>query len=171
MFITNKRVKPPDFITLGSFNIETVTEFKLLGVTIDNKLQFAKHISNLSLIINSKLFSIKRLFYLCTSAKIQFFKTFILPYFDYCISLFIYFSKDIIQRLCNKYYLCLFKLFGVEFTDFNTANENNEFLHKKFGIFAFQHRIFSRISTFSFKILNFNNSPKPLHIVIYKKVI
>jgi hypothetical protein len=29
--------------------------------------------------------------------------------------------------------------------------------------FAFQHRIFSRISTFSFKILNCNNSPKSLH--------
>ena len=56
----------------------------------------------MSPIINSKLFSKKRLFYLSNSVKAQFFKTLILPYFDFTLS--IYFNKSVIQRLCNKYY-------------------------------------------------------------------
>jgi len=78
-----------------------VTSFKLLGVTLDNKLTFTEHCSNLKKIINRKLYSIKRLFFLCTSVKIHFFKTFILPYFDYCLSLIIYFPSSAYQSLCN----------------------------------------------------------------------
>jgi chromosome partitioning protein len=33
-----------------------------------------------------------------------------LPYFDYCQTLCIYFSKEIIQKLANTYNNCLFKL-------------------------------------------------------------
>ena len=39
----------------------------------------------------------------------------------------------------------------------------NDFLHKKFNIYSFQHCIFSRISLLSFKIINFVNSPIILH--------
>jgi hypothetical protein len=91
MFVTNRRVKLPKEITVDSKNVNNklieikvsvVTSFKLLGVTIDNKLTFTEHCSNVKKIVNWKMYSIKRLFYLCTSVKIQFFKTFILPYFD-----------------------------------------------------------------------------------------
>ena len=100
MFVTNRRVKLPKEITVDSKNVNNklieikvsvVTSFKLLGVTIDNKLTFTEHCSILKKIVNWKMHSIKRLFYLCTSVKIQFFKTFILPYFDYCLSLITYF--------------------------------------------------------------------------------
>jgi hypothetical protein len=37
--------------------------------------------------INRKLYSINRLFYLPFNVKLQFFKSFLLPYFDYGISL------------------------------------------------------------------------------------
>ena len=98
----------------------------------------------------------------CAFVKIQFFKTFILPYFDYCISLFIYFNKQTLQKFCNKYYLCLFKLFKVEFSDFNSFDDINIYLHKRFGIYSFQHRIFSRISILSYKLLNFVSAPRIL---------
>ncbi len=45
--------------------------------------------------INRKMFSIKSLFQLSFSVKIQFFKTFVMTYFDYCGSLSMYFSKAI----------------------------------------------------------------------------
>ena len=166
MFVTDRRVSIPTHIELdmmeNGVSIEVVDSFKLLGVIIDNKLNFNNHIAKLCLTINSKLFSINRLFYLCTSVKIQFFKTFILPYFDYCSSLFIYFNKNSLQKLCNKYYLCLFKLFKVEFSDLASLNEVNDYLHKRFGIYSFQHRLFSRISILSFKLLNFLDSPRIL---------
>ena len=76
MFITNKRAKLPSEIEVDGNLIKTVDNFKLLGVTLDNKLNFSTHCSNLKKIINRKMYSIKRLFYLATSVKIQFFKTF-----------------------------------------------------------------------------------------------
>ena len=109
-----------------------------------------------------KLFSIKRLFYLSTSVKVQFFKTFILPYFDYCLTLSIYFNKSVIQRLCNKYYLCLYMLFKLDSHNYTDYNELNEYLLGKFNIPAFQHRIIHRLSIFSYKMLNFTSAPEIL---------
>ena len=96
MFVTNKRIKPPKEIIIDTkivnnktvdIKVSVVTSFKLLGVTLDNKLTFIEHCSNIKKIVNKKLYSINRLFFLCTSIKIHFFKTFIPLYFDYCLSL------------------------------------------------------------------------------------
>ena len=92
MFITKMRVKIPTSIVLWNHRIEKVNNFKLIGFNIDNKLSFTDHVASICKSINQKLFSIKRLFYLATSVKVKFFKSFILPYFDYCGSLFIYYS-------------------------------------------------------------------------------
>ena len=145
--------------------IQCVSEFKLLGITIDNKLNFNAHVTKLCHCINSKLFSIKKIFYLNTSVKVQFFKTFILPYFDYCSTLLIYFNKTVIQKLCNKYYLCISKLLRINFDDLNLTDfkQINDYLMEKFDIPAFQFRICQRLSIFSFKMLNYDSSPKILH--------
>ena len=99
MFINNKRVKLPNEIYIDGFYVKVVDSFKLLGVIIDNKLNFSEQCLNIKKLVNRKLYSIKRLFYLSTTVKIQFFKTFILPYFDYCSSLLIYYPKSSIQSL------------------------------------------------------------------------
>ena len=120
MFVTNKRIKPPKEIIIDTkivnnktvdIKVSVVTSFKLLGVTLDNKLTFIEHCSNIKKIVNKKLYSINRLFFLCTSVKIHFFKTFILPYFDYCLSLILYFPPSAYQSLNNCFNLCLYKLF------------------------------------------------------------
>ena len=64
MVLTNKRIKIPESICFDEIEIKCVNEFKLWGITIDSKLSFNTHVSNLGRIINSRLFSIKRLFYL-----------------------------------------------------------------------------------------------------------
>jgi hypothetical protein len=55
MFVTNKRVKLPKEIAISSkiannetvdLKVNVVTSFKLLGVTLDNKLTFTEHCSN-----------------------------------------------------------------------------------------------------------------------------
>ena len=58
--------------------IKVVNEITLLGFKIDQNLNFSNFACSISLVVNKKLFSIKRLFYLSNSVKIQFFKTFIL---------------------------------------------------------------------------------------------
>ena len=162
-------MKIPESFTYNNIEIKCVKEFKLLGITIDYKLTFNTHISNVASSINSKLFSIKRIFYLSTSVKVQFFKTFILPYFDYCSTLSIYFSKAVIQRLCNKYFLCLNLLFKLDLSQFTNCNELNDYLQDKYNIPAFQHRLLQRLSIFSFKMLNFVSAPKILKEIIETK--
>ena len=155
MIITDKRIKKrPSEIKVLDVAVKIVDHFKLLGVTIDNKLSFSKFSSELKSSINKKLFSIKRLFYLSTSVKMQFFKSFILPYFDYCLSLLIYFPKPIIQSLNNCFNSCLFKLFN--FTQDTTIEEdsNNDNLNsfnnklQSYGLFSYQHRLMNKLFTF-----------------------
>ena len=59
----------------NNVDIEVVSSFKLLGVTIDNKFTFHKYISMTCRRINNVLHSIKRLFFLQLATKIQFFKS------------------------------------------------------------------------------------------------
>lgn len=119
MFINKTRNITPDEILIDNKRVEVVSSFRLLGVTIDNKLSFLHHCRDLRKNINKRLYSIKRIFYLPFSVKIQFFKTFILPFFDYCSTLLIYYPKESIQKLANAYNQCLFKLLGIKFNDYN----------------------------------------------------
>jgi hypothetical protein len=170
MFIHNKRKIDdiPKFIDFGNnIHVQVVDEFKLLGVTLDSKLNFQKHVANIMLSINRKLYSIKRLFFLSFKLKMQFFKTFILPYFDYCSTLSIYFAKTTMLKLCNCFYYCLFKLFKWNFND-KTTNDIHLIL-KDFNLFSFQHRNFYRISMLIFKIY-FKQQPPLLYQLILDNV-
>ena len=56
IFVTYKRIKTPKSLLLGDQSIEVVDTFKLLGIKINNKLNFLKHVSKLRRSINVKLF-------------------------------------------------------------------------------------------------------------------
>jgi hypothetical protein len=175
MIITRKRIDFPIEINFDGISIKVVKQFKLLGIIIDDKMLFSKYIASICLKVNYKLYSIKKLFYLSTSVKVQFFKAFILPYFDYCLSLSIYYSKSVVQKLCNCYNMCLVKLFNSTKNDkfiFNDEDDDklikiNNFL-KKFNIFSFTHRIFIRLNLFLFKIVT-NESPPLLNSYLKKE--
>jgi hypothetical protein len=136
---------------VNNIDIDVVPSFRLLGVTIDNKLSFHKYISMTCGRINNALFSIKRLFFLPLATKIQFFKTFILPIFDYCLSLSIYYAKYIIAKLSNSYYITMTKLFK-----FNFANKSFDEIQSSlanYKLHSFTHRVFTRLDLFIFKIV------------------
>ena len=132
-----------------------VNQFKLLGVIIDNDLTFLPQVASLRIKINQRLFSIKKIFFLDDSVKLQFFKTFILPYFDYCSTLLIYYPKSTIQKIMNSYNFCLFKLFNIKY-DINTSNDFNKMNNylEGFGLSCFQHRLIQRLMIFSYNIMN-----------------
>jgi hypothetical protein len=159
MFVTNKRIVLPKSVKIGEIDVEVVKEFKLLGVTIDNTLSFTTHVANTCKVINRKLYSIKRLFYLATSVKLQFFKSFIMPYFDYCATLYLYYPKVMLQRLSNMYFFCLFKLFKWNFHD--DVVVANKFLNDH-GLFTLQHRILIRFATFAWKQYMLDGVPSEL---------
>ena len=171
MFVTNKRVQLPNEIVVDGNVVKVIKSFKLLGVTLDNKLNFAEHCSNVKKLINRKIYSIKRLFYLATTVKIQFFKTFILPYFDYCSTLLIYFPKSSIQSLNSCFNICLFKLFKftpekIDFEDIlSTENGEGAVMHRfeetlqRYGLQTFQRRLLERFLLFTQTIINSEKSP------------
>ncbi len=131
----NKQIEPPKQLELNGARVEVVSTFKLLGVTLDNKLKVDKFTSEVRNKIVQKMHSIKKLFQLSTSVKMEFFKSFMMPYFDYCSTLAIYYAKTAIQRMCNRFNLCLFKLFKMKNT-VKTNEELNEHNNKleKFGL-------------------------------------
>jgi len=118
------------------------------------------------------MFSIERLFCLATKVKIHFFKTFILPYFDYCLSLIIYFPSPAIQSLSNCFNFCLPRLFNFRPAEINYLESfpeeeekiMTEFLSKlqSYSLFTFQSRVFSKLLIFSHGIINNPNSPTSL---------
>jgi hypothetical protein len=93
------------------------------------------------------MYSIKKLFQLYYSVKMQFFKSFMLPYFDYCSTLSFYFAKTALQRMCNCFNISLLKLFKIK----NEANNNDELsLHNNkleaLGLFTFEHRLVAKLA-------------------------
>ena len=168
MFITNKQnITIPEFINISGNNVKVVTEFKLLGIIIDNKLNFKSNTAKIKRSINIRLYSIQKLFQLPLAVKIQFLKTFILPYFDYCATLCIYYSKSILQKLANSYNNCIFKLINVKSVHDSIINSSEDFnkwntLLEQYGLNGFQHRLIIRLATYIQKIFCYSNSPSNL---------
>ena len=63
MFVTNKHIKKklPKFKAINGVQVEVVESFKLLGVTIDNKLSFTKYSSDMRKIIKKYIYSFANL--------------------------------------------------------------------------------------------------------------
>jgi hypothetical protein len=62
----------PGFIDLLGNQVEVVTEFKVLGVTIGEKFTFEAHFKLLRAKVTEKLFAIKKIFYLSNSIQLLF---------------------------------------------------------------------------------------------------
>ena len=70
---------------IGSYNIESSEQQKLLGVLIDNKLTFDKHINNLCAKASQKLNMLCRVSsFMSTNKKRLVMKAFISSQFSYC---------------------------------------------------------------------------------------
>ena len=155
MFIHNNNVSLNYLdknVNLVNNSIEIVDNFKLLGVTIDSTLKFTLYVNNISNTINIKTNNIKRMYFVSQNVRLQFFKSFILPHFDYCSSLFIYFSKDLIDKLNKLYLNCLKKLFKFDFKHLSIEDQQHQL--ENHGLTHFYNRLFYRLSIFIYKISN-----------------
>ena len=130
-------------------------------LTLSSTVSFA---SSLKLSINKKLFAIKKLFYLPLEVKIQFFKTFIMPYFDFGLSLIIYYSKSAINILSKSYYACIFHLFKLNLSH-KTQIEINLSL-KSFNLYSLETKIFLKLCKFSFLAKNSPQAPEELKEIL-----
>jgi hypothetical protein len=172
MFVTSKRsqsVGLPKTIKMDGVDIQAVQSFKLLGVTLDTQLSFSKYANDIKLIAIRKMYSIKRLFFLSLSVKVQFLKSFILPYFDYCMSLLIYYPKQTIQKLNNSYNFCIKKLLKINLEDKAPKDDESESKQqddedqvikfnksiKPFKLFSFQHRVINNLMNLPKKSIHY----------------
>ena len=154
MLINNSKrgARKPNAIQLEDNLIEVVSEFKLLGCTIDEKLNFNKHVRNIKTNVCKKLFTIKNLFFLSFEIKVHFFKTFLLPHFDYCASLFIHYNHTQIDKINKTYNLCLYVLLGLELNHLSLEDQQEKL--KPLNILPYRYRLLFRFSLFAYKIVN-----------------
>ena len=84
-------------LTINGSNIENVTEQKLLGIFIDNTLNWRLQIDTICKKVNQQIALLKRINYFLTyDMKMMFYNAYILPIFDYCCPVW---GKD------NKHYI------------------------------------------------------------------
>ena len=71
-------------VQLGNVNLQQVSSYKYLGMTLDSSLNFKQHLSNVTRTVSHKLFILSRLRkYLSEKAALLIYKTMVLPYMDY----------------------------------------------------------------------------------------
>ena len=122
MFLTNKRLEIPKTVRVGSDDIEVVSSFKLLGCLIDDKL-FEDYYQQIKKLVNVKYFAIKDIFYLSQRVRVHFFKAFIQLHFDFCASLYVYFSASLLGRLERFYNICINRMLKIKLFDLNIAEQ------------------------------------------------
>ena len=82
--------------------LENVTAQKVLGVFIDNTLNWRSHIDYVCKKLNSKIQLLKRVLYFLTDdMKSLFYNSYILPVFDYCCTIWGKDNKSYINKINN----------------------------------------------------------------------
>ena len=153
MFVTKKKIIDlPSRISIMGNEVEVVDSFKLLGVTIDSSLSFDINLKLIKKTVNMKLFVLKKLSFLSLSVKIQFFKSFIMPHFDYCSALFIFLKKNQVNELEKFFNICLYRLCHFRLSNLNIFDQKS-FL-ESYNILPFKMRVFCKLNIFCYKIMN-----------------
>ena len=83
--VARQNPPPPPSLSIGGQNLETVVTFKLLGLTIDDKLKFGPHVANIVKSTSFRLHMLRRLksFGMPVDELINIYKMFILPKLTY----------------------------------------------------------------------------------------
>ena len=72
-------------IKIGNVEIDNERSINLLGVNLDNKLNFSKHISDICARVHNRIPVIQRFRHILgSSTKVRLYKAFIMPHFQYC---------------------------------------------------------------------------------------
>jgi hypothetical protein len=138
--------------------INLVSNVKLLGVHLDNKLDFRIHCDTICKRVNSKLFCLNKHSYLFTEEfKIILFKLFILPIFDYCSVLFITTNRINYQKISKAFMKSVKSLLKIDLRNQLLSSQSK--LLEPFNISPLILRIFSHYCTFTFNIFTRNNVP------------
>ena len=119
---------------------------------LDEFLSFEKHYMLIKKNVNARLYSLHKNFLIPIETKVQFFKTFLLPFFDYCSSLFIYMCKTLLNRFNRFFNCCIFRLFKLNLHNMNINEQAN--VLAQYNLCPYYYRIIERFAVFSKKIMD-----------------
>ena len=144
------------FIEIDNHFIEFLPETKILGVTLDDKLKFDKHISNVITKVNSKAFILSRnLKMFSSNFRITLFKLFIMPNFEYCSTLFSHNGNNsILTKLEKAFSKSLKRILKINIDNLDTVAAYN--ILSNFNILPLLIRQFYHFSSFLFIVLKNN---------------
>ena len=97
-------------LILGDTVIENVDTFKLLGVTFDSKLTFERHLRNVTSVVSQKVGILRKCWqvYQDIELVIKCFYAFILPFFEYCSSVWMSAAPTHLNMIQRVYSLARF---------------------------------------------------------------
>ncbi len=136
-------------------------KIQITGILLDSTLTFVANVEETCKKVRAALFSLKSKFFLSNGTRLQFFKTFVLPHFDYCIALSIYYTAELRMTLVKLYNCFLRKLGLLRLDKFDHVSDIDSMVFnsmlQKHGLFSFSCRIFYRLSLFVHNVFNQNN--------------
>ena len=152
-------------INVAGFEIENQHSAKLLGINIDNKLTFDKHVSNLCFKASQKLHALARIrnFMSIKQSKILM-KTFILSHFGYCPLIWMMHSRTLNNRINKIHERALRLVYKDDVSSFSD-------LLKKDNSFTIHERNIQSLAIELFKVVN-RISPKIMeHVFPLKETL
>ena len=135
-------------LTYENDDLSSTSNEKILGVHVDDTLDWTFHIDNISKKIKTNLWLLSRIkAFLTLEHRVQFYKTYIQPHIDYCNVIWGCTSQNNLYRIYN-----LQKRACKVILDYNVQNVNQSM--KDLKILNIYDRVFLRKSKFMHKVAN-----------------
>ena len=143
-------------INIAGSDINSSTSEKLLGITIDNKLQFDEHVTIICNKVSQKLLALNRISqYMQTKQRVIIMKAFITSQFSYCPLVWMFHSRKLNNRINHLHERCLRIAYNDKVSSFDE-------LLKKDGSVTIHHRNVQLLAIEIYKVIN-NLSPQIMH--------
>ena len=150
-------------VKIGNDIIKSSNSVKLLGITIDNKLNFKEHLTNICKKVSNKLHGLARVSNYMSTHKLRIImKAFIESQFQYCPLVWMFHSRTLNNRI-NKLHERALRLV------YKDDEYTYEQLLDKDNTVTIHHRNLQKLATEMYKIQN-NLSPKFMKEIFHEQI-
>ena len=153
MFITSrqKRINVDESIlslTYNDITLQIVTGDKILGVNMDQNLQWTNHFQAVCKKVSSYICSLPKVYgYLGSEHRLMFYNAYIHPHFNYCNNIWGNSSNYNVSKITKLQKRAFRIILGDEYLDFETAKSS-------LNILPFQLNVFLNKGNIMFKVAN-----------------